>query len=643
MNTKLIMWRMKCVDFKYFVLLLICGMIFLCIVYTHSRIEVENKFLYAEKKSEGGAFTINTPSCKIPYLHPYDKSILEYLKQPEKYICNNGIPALFESDMESIKIIEESLPFYNVTNINDLVCCYKSFWRDDPTDNETDYKITYNKNCQIFVNRTVIKEEFIKVTCSHKNRDIYTDMFAFVPITKLSNYVKKDLYKNDSLVNILVLGLDALSRLNFNRQLPKTIKFLKHIGGVEMLGYNKVGDNTFPNIIPVLTGNSVEEITKGCWPTHNHHFDNCSFIWKSFKEKGYVTAFGEDSSWMGIFNYMKKGFKKQPWDYAYNYFDRETLNVIGNLHFMNVNLCQGSRWLYKDHLKYLSHFVQAMSKKSLRYFGFFWQNSLSHDDLNLPRIGDDEYYLLIQKLHEKGFLNNTVLVVLSDHGIRWGGIRSTFQGMMEERLPFLYVYLPEWYRQKYHLHYSNLQTNSLRLTTPFDLHETFVHLINSGNSDNNNNSTVNKSRGVSLLREISGYRSCEDAGIVSHWCTCQPSVNVDIKNKTIETVANFTVSYINSHLSAYSRCANLTLNSVLSARIMENSMDGMAITDNYQVVDYTLSFTTVPGNGLFEATIRYISKVKKYSIVGSISRLNLYGKQSSCISDYKLKLYCYCI
>ncbi|XP_050512125.1 uncharacterized protein LOC126888177 isoform X1 [Diabrotica virgifera virgifera] len=638
----------KKVDFKCFIIFLMGITILVCVYQQDSifsRTEIienisgEELKLTAEATSNGGVFTINTPGCTIPYLHPYDKSILDYVEQPGKYVCNNGTPALFETDMESIKIIEKSLSFYNITNINDLKCCYKAFWREDPH-TMADKKISYSNSCETFVNKTDIKEEFIKVTCNYKNRLIYTDVFASVPVKNFTDKVKEDQDKNGSPLNILVLGLDAISRLNFQRQMPKTLNYLRQLGAVEMLGYNKVDDNTFPNVIPALTGKFVKEIQKpkGCWPNKNHHFDDCPFIWKSYKQKGYVTAFDEDSSWMGIFNLLKYGFQKQPTDYSFNYFDREAIKLLGNTNVGTVAICQGARWIYKVHIDYLTQFVRTMEDNSLKYFGFFWENSISHDDLNLPRLADDDYYSMLKSFEEHDYLNNTILFVMSDHGIRTGKIRTTFQGMMEERLPLLFVYLPDWYKQRYHHEYSNLLQNSLRLTTPFDLHETLVHLLDIENSDTEDNST-DKARGISLLKKISEYRSCEDIGIVSHWCTCQKSVEVDIKNQTIKEVADFSVKYINKLLSAYSQCSKLQLNSIASARVMEHSKE---ILGNLQVSDYMLSFVTIPGNASFEATVRYSSQSKNYAIVGSISRLNLYGKQSACISDYELKLYCYC-
>lgn len=79
---------------------------------------------------------------------------------------------------------------------------------------------------------------------------------------------------------------------------------------------------------------------------------------------------------------------------------------------------------------------------------------------------------MFSKLNGDGHLSNTVVVFMSDHGIRWGSIRSTYQGQLEERLPFVVMALPKQFRQQYPKAFQNLKTNVRRLTTPFDLHET---------------------------------------------------------------------------------------------------------------------------------------------------------------------------
>lgn len=95
-------------------------------------------------------------------------------------------------------------------------------------------------------------------------------------------------------LSVIIFGTDSASRLNMRRHLPKTYQYLTEtLGAVELLGYNKVGDNTFPNLIPVLGGLSATELVNHSCVPKKEKFDHCRWIWKDFKKNGYVTAFLE--------------------------------------------------------------------------------------------------------------------------------------------------------------------------------------------------------------------------------------------------------------------------------------------------------------------------------------------------------------
>ena len=53
----------------------------------------------------------------------------------------------------------------------------------------------------------------------------------------------------------------------------------------------------------------------------------------------------------------------------------------------------------------------------------------------------------------------------------------TVQGKLEERLPFMSLTFPESFKQAHPQLYRNLQQNVDRLSTPFDLHETLLDLL----------------------------------------------------------------------------------------------------------------------------------------------------------------------
>ena len=53
-----------------------------------------------------------------------------------------------------------------------------------------------------------------------------------------------------------------------------------------------------------------------------------------------------------------------------------------------------------------------------------------------------------------------------------------FQGKLEERNPFVSIRLPPSFEKDYPTAAHNLRTNSRRLTSPFDIHATFLDILN---------------------------------------------------------------------------------------------------------------------------------------------------------------------
>ena len=59
----------------------------------------------------------------------------------------------------------------------------------------------------------------------------------------------------------------------------------------------QVGDNTFPNVMPLLAGLAEDELRAACpWPSTHHKLDPCPFIWKRFASQGYRSYGGSNCS-----------------------------------------------------------------------------------------------------------------------------------------------------------------------------------------------------------------------------------------------------------------------------------------------------------------------------------------------------------
>lgn len=97
-----------------------------------------------------------------------------------------------------------------------------------------------------------------------------------------------------------------MSRLNFQRTMPISKSYLENRGYLEFRGYNKIGDNTFPNFMALLTGYNESWSTQKCNIYRAFGLDDCPFIWKGFGDAGYATAWGEEAAYFGTFNLHDK-------------------------------------------------------------------------------------------------------------------------------------------------------------------------------------------------------------------------------------------------------------------------------------------------------------------------------------------------
>ncbi|XP_076280793.1 uncharacterized protein LOC143209265 isoform X2 [Lasioglossum baleicum] len=593
---------------------------------------VEMKTFFTPVSNSG--FVVHNQGCRLPAMDPFDPAITRFIHKEKPITCEHGthLP-LVDSNNTAVYINPMAMQhFYNESE--DVNCCWRPFWRMKDEDNV------------VTSNSSTVRAEFVKIECSRNKETIYKDYHAFLPrfrsIEKKYEGSKAAKAKSEYL-SVLMIGLDSVSRINFHRMMPKTVGALEKLGAVEMLGYTKVADNTYPNLVPVLSGLSQKELHDLCWQTKDKTFDECPFIWKNFSAAGYRTIFGEDACGMTTFNYLKPGFRAQPTDYYWRPFCIASEKDIGNTHKLNANLCVGTRKTFDNLLHYSRKTATQFAGDP--YFGLFWEASLTHDFFNYPQLGDDSYHDFISYLSEEQLLNNTALIVMSDHGMRWGEFRETYQGRMEDSLPFVFIVLPRWWRDKYQIAWANLRKNTRSLTTAFDLHETLMDLLQLKNVEEPTlkdrfrrlSSIESLPRGISWFLPIPDYRTCTLAGIASHWCMCHSSNDVPLDDKRLGNKALFLVAELNQMLKKFVQCATLKLKEIRAAKAWKDK------SDKSDLIDYTITIQTEPGDAIFEGTVRDRGKNSSNKLVGSVSRLNAYGKQSACVDEFNMRLYCYCL
>ncbi|XP_025074094.1 uncharacterized protein LOC105427274 [Pogonomyrmex barbatus] len=590
-----------------------------------------------------GGFLVRNKGCRLPAMDPLDPAVRHFItKEVLECEYGNSLP-LIESNNTALFVNPLAWNKFNDSS-GSINCCWRPFWRTKDNDNA----VTYDTQCYPFQDSCTINVEFVKVECSQNKKVIYKDYFAFLPRKPSVEERCKQAMETDTLaddrLSVLVVGLDSVSRMNFHRMMPKTVKSLQSLGAVEMLGYTKVADNTYPNLVPVLSGLSANELQSLCWQMPNKTFDECPFLWKKYSDAGYRTIFGEDACSMTTFNYLKPGFREKPTDYYLRPYCIGAEKDIGNTHKLNANLCIGTRKTFDCMLDYTRK--TAIEFSSELYFAFIWQASLTHDYFTYPQLGDNSYHEFIEYASREGLLNRTALIVMSDHGMRWGEFRQTYQGKIEDSLPFVFIVPPRWWREKFPLAWGNLRRNSHSLTTPFDLHETLTDLLNPHvlrESFLKRRIKVQETyvspmpRGISWFLPVPSTRTCDMAHIANHWCMCHTSNSVSWNDTGLQDSVSFLVGELNDMLSRYPSCALLNLKLIKDAKVWLDKTDGATL------MDYTVTIQTTPGDAIFEGTVRYKADDNSRKLAGSISRLNAYGTQSACVDEFNMRLYCYCL
>lgn len=606
--------------------------------------EVLTPFRNIQHLSELRGYLVHGLKCRIQDVDPYDSEIQSYIKTVSGVQCSHSKLLTSIVKKTNYSILQVNPAATRSYSPNGVTCCYRVVKRT-LDEKKPDDSISFS-DCHSFNSSVNITDEFIIVKCAtkHRKKEVYKNAHAIVQVreevrTRLDNAAKNRTKSSgrDSTrpLSILLIGVDSVSRLNSLRTMPKTRSYLNSLGWTELKGYNKIADNTYPNLMALLTGMEGDSAYNACMPTIPKHLDNCSFIWRTFHKHGYVTSYGEDEANISTFNFLKVGFSEQPTDYYLRPLIIAAQKELRTVERHSLKYCVGPVQAGERILQYSLDFASTFVNDTS--FGLFWTNSFSHNDVNSPSAMDQVLKRYFRNLHRSGVTNSSLILFFSDHGMRFGDMRQTKMGWFEERLPFAWISIPEWWAKKHPEESEALSINSRRLVTPYDLHMTLQHILELGSGRAQVQST-GCTQCHSIFRPISVDRGCEDAAISPHWCVCTEFRPVDPTSSVVKSAAQFLVRKIYSFIKekgGEKKCARLSLSRIIIAQT--------GISWNGNSTYYLLLVEAIPGRGRFEATISAAAnETDGFKLYGSVSRLDWYGRQSKCISDSYLKKYCYC-
>ncbi|XP_014211056.1 uncharacterized protein LOC106641232 [Copidosoma floridanum] len=618
-------------------------------------------------------YLVWNPKCHMLAKDPLDPSIVKFVKKEKFEACSTSplLTSIHREGNASAYLVVNPEAAKQYTG---LTCCWAQITRPHHLPNQTlDEKIDSKINvgpCEPFKDQVLVptSTETVLVTCktpkpnrpskgkvkgksSSKAGTVYENVHAVLHPervrARIEAHATNNVTPSDKLVghkklSILMLGIDSVSRLNFHRSMPLTRDFFEERGWLELRGYNKMGDNTYPNLMAFLTGQNQSLAYSVCKPKVPHGLDNCPLIWHNFRNAGYVTGYGEDHDEISTFNYLKVGFVDPPTDYYLRPSVLAAERLLKDRKRFSAKYCTGPVLNVDRIYDYAVEFAKTFSGLGAPYFGFFWTNGVSHENMNGPSSIDAHFAAKLRDLEASGVTADSMIVVLSDHGMRYGDIRGTFVGWYEERLPFVYIWLPEWFREQNPSAAEALRINRNRLTSPYDLYETLRDVLSRTGAG-----VAPASSGCpscqSLLRPVPRERGCSDVGVAAHWCTCDAFQFASKTDRVVKEGAERFVEHMEGIVGRYRNkkgarlCAKLRLKKI---HRVDKVLD-LERSPNAGVLELFYLLEVTPGDGMFETTIRYHGP-GEYSINDDeVSRINSYAHSAKCLNE-GYKQYCHC-
>jgi hypothetical protein len=227
---------------------------------------------------------------------------------------------------------------------------------------------------------------------------------------------------------------------------------------------------------------------------------------------------------------------------------------------------------------------------------------------------------------------------MGDHGNRFGKVRQTNVGEIEDNNPFLFMSVPKNLRRNDTL-IDNLRENSKELITHYDIYATMVEIANPSNP----RIPDPLIKGSSLFHSLPQPRTCDRLRIPFEYCICRSSkTRLPQNNEIAIPAAKLMVEQMNADLNKYPETAMLCSTLILDekARIYVDRFD-----ERGDVKIFKVTYSILPSNGKFWGMLSQDVNDKNGTLKilsDKFPRLNAYGPQAHCASQALFASYCFC-
>ncbi|EDW12006.2 uncharacterized protein LOC6576575 [Drosophila mojavensis] len=582
-------------------------------------------------------FNVFDHVCKIPRVDPFSPDVMAIFEPPKPKTCTDQ-PGLFTvryNKQQKLYLLRfnKSLFVKLFPSVTHYACVFYEIV-SGPSD-----KPIWNKGSPFTCSNRIVPRSIqgIVVECfelGNKSRILQRDAFSFVQHLVGRNEAN-DEKRSRAYPSVIMLGIDSMSQMNFQRTMPMTAKFVRQTGWSDMLGYNGLFNNGFKNMFDLLSGGSPQLWEQHCDVKRLGCLDTITFLWNHFHNSGYLTAYAEDS--------LSLAFTRKPVDY-YLYPILKVFKEIMEREGRGQgesDYCLGRResfhYVFESCLQLVQRFMNETPKP---LFGLYWTKTFSHEDFSAAARVDRNFVRYLELYREHGLFDKAVVILFSLHGQRKGPLMRLASGFLEERLPMLHIYLPPWYRKQYPDVRNALEVNRRRLCSTYDLHLTIKNLLTQVHPNLEFEVVCNSC--MSLLYIIPENRSCAGANIPEWICSCEPCRRVP-NTELMRTWAKLIVFRINQYLARKKLiryCSHLKFEHLITVDHQElYNSEGQIVKPADGIQRYRIKFITQP-NGVFLGNI-FINSQNNIADV-PYHRITRFNTHSKCVDGSINNNLCVC-
>ena len=404
-------------------------------------------------------------------------------------------------------------PIFNLSNLTDYFNVHNFVYKN------TILMDLYNTNKEKYYSNSTLKPE-VEIFYDEKTkiRSAKINLIKNETLSKIRNDISNNNTNHSLFNNILLLYIDCVSRQHFLRKMKKTAsfleKFMRYNNNLEFTAYQFMKYHTFahytnPNIMPMFFS-SVNK--KG------RHVNLVKYL----KENGFVTGSSGNFCSKEPFELDAEFYNE--FKILLDEYDHENIAMFCDPNYSSEDspypIFSGPYGILRkclyglDTFKYLIEFGRQfwnIYKNNKKYLRLTFQDGHEPTGQVIQYV-DEHLYNFLNQLYKDHLLKDTAIFVLSDHGNSYFNyvyyyIFKSDDSLIERTYGTLFILIPNKKNDIYKDYHNIIHENQQTLVTPFDIHDTIIHIIFGNNTLYN--SEVYSNNGNSLLSKFGGKdRNC---------------------------------------------------------------------------------------------------------------------------------------